>query len=41
VLLDQLPEAQVLGQCGRQQETGVGHQAVVVEGDVEAVEAVR
>ena len=40
VLIDQLPEAQMLCQGGRQQEPGSGHQAVVVEGRVEPVEAV-
>jgi hypothetical protein len=39
--LDELPEAQVMGQGDRQQEARVGHQAIVIEGHVEPVEAVR
>jgi hypothetical protein len=39
--LDEVLEAKMLGQGGRQQEPGVGHQAIVVEGRVEAVQAVR
>ncbi len=41
VALDQLTQAEVLGQGGRQEEPRVGHQALVVEGHIEAVEAVR
>ena len=41
VLVDEPLQAQVVGQRGRQQEARIGHQAVVVEGRVEAVEAVR
>ena len=41
VLVDELPQAQVVGQRGRQEQARVGHQAVVVEGRVEPVEAVR
>lgn len=41
VLIDELLQAQVLHQGGRQQEPGIGHQAVIVEGRVESVEAVR
>jgi len=40
-LVDELPEAQMVGQRGRQQEARVGQQALVVEGRVEPVEAVR
>jgi hypothetical protein len=39
--IDQLAQAEVLGQRGRQQEPRVGHQAIVVKGRVEPVEAVR
>jgi hypothetical protein len=38
---DELAQAEMLGQCGGQQELRVGHQMVIVEGRVEAVEAVR
>jgi hypothetical protein len=41
MLGDELPEAEVLSQGGRQQEPGVGHQVVVVEGHVEPVKGVR
>src|SRR5450759_2035971 len=41
VLLDEILETEVCGERGRQQESRVSHQAVVVEGRVEAVEAVR
>jgi transposase len=36
VLVDQLPEGQMVGQRGRQDEPGIGHQAVVIERHVEA-----
>ncbi len=38
--VDQLAEPEVVGQGGRQEEPRVGHQAVVVEGRREPVEAV-
>ena len=41
VLIDEALQAQVLGQCRRQEEPRIGHQAIVVEGRIEAVEAVR
>jgi hypothetical protein len=41
MLVDQLAQAQVVGQGGRQHQARVGHQMVVVEGRVEAVEGVR
>jgi hypothetical protein len=40
VLVNQRAQAEVLGQGGRQEEPGVGDQPIVVEGRVEAVEAV-
>ena len=40
VLLYQLRQAQVQGQGGRKDQPGVGHQAVVVEGDTDAVRMV-
>ncbi len=41
VLVDQLAQAQVVSEGGRQEEPRVGHQTVVVEGHIEPVEAVR
>jgi hypothetical protein len=40
VLVEQLQQTQVLGQRGRQHEPGVGHQMIVVEGHLTAVQAV-
>jgi len=40
VVVEQLPQAEVLGQRGRQDEPGVGHQSLVVEGHRDGVEAV-
>jgi len=40
VVVEQLPQAKVLGEGGRQDEPGVGHQALVVEGHRDGVEAV-
>ena len=39
--LDEVLQPEVVGQGGRQQEPCVGHQTLVVEGGVEAVQAVR
>ena len=36
-LLHQLGKAEVVGQGGGKEQPGVGHQAVVVEGDLDAV----
>ena len=36
-LLDELGQAQVQGQGGWQDQPGIGHQTVVVKGDVDAV----
>ena len=41
VLLDQLGQAQAPGEGGRKDQPGIGHQAVVVEGDLDAVGMVR
>ena len=41
VLLDELLQAQVLHQGGRQQEPRIGHQTLVVKGRFKPVEAVR
>ena len=40
VLVEQLQQTQVLGQCGRQHQSGVGHEMVVVEDHLTPVEAV-
>ena len=39
--VNQLGQAQVLGQCGRKQQPGIVDQAVVVEGDLDAVEVLK
>ena len=36
-LLDEFGQAEAQGQGGRQDQPGIGHQAVVVEGDLDAV----
>jgi hypothetical protein len=41
VVVEQLPQAEVLGQRGRQDQPGVGHRMLVVEGHGQGVEAVR
>jgi len=41
VLVHQLAQAEMVSQRGRQEEPRIGHQAVIVEGHIEAVEAVR
>jgi hypothetical protein len=40
VLVEQLQQTQVLGQCGRQHETRVGHEMIVVEDHLTPVETV-
>ena len=40
-LLDQLGQAQAPGEGDRKDQPGIGHQAVVVEGDLDAVGMVR
>ena len=37
VIVYEFPQPQVLGEGGRQQQAGIGHQAVVVEGYLDAV----
>ena len=37
VMVDEFPQAQVLGEGGGQEQAGIGHQAVVVKGDSDAV----
>ena len=37
VLVNQLAQTQMMGQSGRQQQSGIGHQAMVVEGGIDAV----
>ena len=36
----EFPQAQMLGESGRQEQAGIGHQAGVVKGDLDAVEVV-
>ncbi len=40
VLVEELPQTQVLGQRGGQDQPGVGHEALVVEGHLKPVQAV-
>ena len=40
VLLNQLRQTETPGQGGRKEKSGIGHQAVVVEGDLDAFGAV-
>ena len=37
VMVDEFPQAQVLGEGGRKEQPGIAHQAVVVERDTDAV----
>ena len=37
VMVNEFPQAQVLGECGRQEQAGIGHQAVVVKEDADPV----
>ena len=39
VLVEELPQSQVLGQRRRQHQAGVGHQMLVVEGHLKPVES--
>ena len=39
-MVDEFPQAQVLGEGGRQEQASVVDQAVVVEGDLDTVEVV-
>ena len=41
VMVDEFPQAQVLGEGGRKEQSGIGHQAVVVKDDADAVGIVR
>ena len=36
-MVDEFPQAQVLGESGRQEQAGIGHQAVVIKDDADAV----
>ena len=40
VVIHQLAQSQVMGQRDRKDQPGIGHQAVIVEGDVDAIEVV-
>ena len=37
MVVDQFGQAEMLGQGGRKEQSGIGHQAVIVEGDADAV----
>ena len=37
VMVDEFPQAQVPGEGGRQEQAGIGHQAVVIKGDADTV----
>ena len=37
VMVDEFPQAQVLGEGGRQEQPGVAYQAVIVKDDADAV----
>ena len=41
VVVDEFTQTQVLGQGDRKDQPGIGHQAVVVEGDLNAVGMVK
>ena len=36
-MVNEFPQAQMPGEGGRQEQTGIGHQAAVVEGDLDPV----
>ena len=36
-MVNELPQAQMPGEGGRQEQTGIGHQAVIVKGDTDTV----
>ena len=36
-MVDEFPQAQVPGECGRQEQAGIGHQAMVVKEDADTV----
>ena len=36
-MVDEFPQAQVPGEGGRQEQAGIGHQAVIVKGDADTV----
>ena len=36
-MVDEFPQAEVLGDGGRQEQAGIGHQAVVVKDDANTV----
>ena len=41
VPLNHFTETQVEGQGGRHQPTGIGHQAVIIKGDIDAIGALK
>ena len=40
VVVHQIPQSQMMGQSNRQDQAGVGHQAMIIEGDLDAVRLV-
>ena len=40
VAVHQLTQTQMVGQGNRQEQSGIGHQTVIIEGDVDAVRVV-
>ena len=41
VAVDQFPQSQALGQGDRQEQPGIGHQAMIIKGNLDAVGALR
>ena len=41
MVVDEFTQTQVLGEGNREEQPGIGHQAVVVEGDLNAVGMVK
>ena len=41
MVVHQLAQSQMMGQSDREEQPGIGHQAVVVEGDLNAVGMVK
>ena len=40
MVVDKFTQTQALGQGGRKEQPGIGHQAVIVEGDFDAVRVI-
>ena len=41
MVVHQLAQSQMMGQSDRKEQPGIGHQAVVVEGDLDAVGVIQ